>query len=479
MLMTASAPVGSDQQPRLAPNNIEAEQALLGVMLVHPEAHDRTSDIVDGSHFFEPLHAEIFDAIAKLSAGGRHPTPVALNAHFERFPPIDDGLTVPQYLVRLAANAAPIISARSYAETIRDLATRRQLILIGEETVASAYEAGIDTPPRALIEEAEHALFALAEKGDRRSRGAVTFAVSMNSTLDQINAAAQNGTGLRGLPTGLIDLDSKLGGLAKTDLIILAGRPSMGKTALLANVAWHVAHKLELPVDLYSLEMSHEQLTRRILAGECEVSAADLARGTVPREKLEHVNRVGINIAKAPLWIDDEGGISIAQLAARARRRKRTHGTALLGIDYIQLMRGSGKENRVQDVTEITMGLKALAKEIDAPIIALSQLSRQVENRENKRPQLSDLRESGSIEQDADVVLFTYREEYYVQRREPSVTDLDAHLKWEDELRAVEGLAETIIGKQRHGPTGTVRLAFDGALARFSCLAHDHGGHYA
>jgi replicative DNA helicase len=450
---------------RGAPHNIDAEQALLGAMLVNNEAHDRVSSFLDPHHFFDPLHQQIYETAAKLIASGKQATPVTLRTFFESAPPIEPGLTVPQYLGRLAANATTIINALDYGRTIHDLAIRRQLILIGEDMVNSAYDAPVDFPPDEQIEDVENRLFSLAETG-KFGQGFMGFNVALTNAIEMANNAYQRAGGLSGISTGLRDLDSKMGGLQSSDLIILAGRPSMGKTALVTNIAFHVAknYKVERQPDgtdkvldgavvgFFSLEMSSEQLATRILAEQAEISSEKIRRG----------------------MINETGGISIAQLAARARRLKRQRGLGLLIVDYLQLLTGSKRtsEGRVQEVSEITTGLKALAKELNVPIIALSQLSRQVEQREDKRPQLSDLRESGSIEQDADVVMFVFREEYYVERTKPSEGTAEFQ-EWMAKMQMVSGKAEAIIGKQRHGPVGTVTLSFEGQYTRFGNLAQD------
>lgn len=480
MLMQIPA-VEAENTPRVAPHNIEAEQALLGAILVHNEAFERASEIVEAKHFYDPVHQTIFETIAKLITAGRHASPVTVRDYFETAEPITDDLTVPDYLNLLANNAPTIAGARDYAQTIRDLAMRRQIIVIGEDAAAAAYEAHIDVKPDDLIEDVEQQLYNLAENG-ASSGSAVSFADSIDVAITHINEAHMRGDGLHGLPTGLADLDKMLGGLSPGGVIILAGRPSMGKTALATNIAWNIARK-ETPdehgelkpnaVDFYSLEMKHPELSMRILSAECGISSAALRRGTVSDADVGSLMKARSRLRETPLWIDDRGGITLAQLAARARRRKRKHDTKAIFVDYLQLIRGSGKENRTQDLTQITVGLKALAKELDVPIIALSQLSRQVENRSDKRPQLSDLRESGSIEQDADVVMFVYREEYYVERSKPSDSDLEAMMQWEDKLKACAGKGEIILAKQRHGQTGTVSVAFNGELTLFSNLARE------
>lgn len=475
---------------RQVPHNIEAEQALLGAILINKEALDRVSGFLEPAHFYDPLHAQIFETMSKLIHAGKEATPITLKTFFENLEPIDVDLTVPQYLVRLAANATTVINAHDYARTVYDLAIRRQLILIGEDMVNVAFDSSVDQTPTKQIEEAEGRLYELAEPS-KYGQGFLNFSTALTQAVDMANSARMRGDRLSGLPSGLIDLDSMMGGLQPSDLIVLAGRPSMGKTALATNIATNVAsakrlHRLQTnpnaPVEaavvgFFSLEMSAEQLASRILSEQAEIPSNKIRRGQIDEEEMKRLIQASQALSQAPLFIDQTGGISIAQLSSRARKLKRQHGLDLLIVDYIQLLSGSASKaaaGRVQEVTEITTGLKALAKELEVPIIALSQLSRQVETREDKRPQLSDLRESGSIEQDADVVLFVFREEYYIQRSEPSVTDVEAHLKWQTELQAVQGIGEVIIGKQRHGPTGTVRLQFTGELTRFDNLDRHH-----
>ncbi len=475
---------------RQVPHNIEAEQALLGAVLVNNEVLDRITDFLKAEHFYDPLHASIFETMQQLAHASKTVTPITLRTFFENAAPIDTDLTVPEYLWRLAENATTVINARDYARTIHDLATRRRLILIGEDIVNTAYDSPVDMPPKTQVEEAEKQLYAIAEQ-DKYGQGFLDFPTAMNQAIEVANNARMRGSDLSGLPSGLLDLDNMMGGLQPSDLIILAGRPSMGKTALATNIAVNVASEMRLQrlqlnpdgppepavVGFFSLEMSAEQLASRILSEQAEIPSNKIRRGKIDEEEMRRLVLASQSLAQAHLYIDQTGGISIAQLAARARKLKRQRGLDLLIVDYIQLLSGSAAKasaGRVQEITEITTGLKALGKELEVPIIALSQLSRQVEQRDDKRPQLSDLRESGSIEQDADVVLFVFREEYYVQRREPSVNDVEAHQKWQAELEAVRGIGEVIIGKQRHGPTGTVRLQFTGEFTRFDNLDRDH-----
>ncbi len=472
---------------RQPPHNIDAEQALLGAILINNEAMDRVQGFLEAQHFYEPIHQKIYEVAAKIISAGKQATPITLRTFFEADEPIEADLTIPQYLVRLAANAATIINATDYGRTIYDLATRRALITIGSDMVTVAYDSPVDASPESQIQEAESRLYELAESG-KYGQGFVNFSNALTDAINMASAAYQRDGHLSGLSSGLIDLDARMGGLQRSDLIVLAGRPSMGKTSLATNIAYNVAkaYRAETDADgsrktvnggvvgFFSLEMAAEQLATRILAEQAEISSSKIRRGMITEDEFRRLVTASQEMSQAPLFIDQTGGISIAQLAARARKLKRQHGLDLLVVDYIQLLTGSKRtgEGRVQEVTEITTGLKALAKELEVPIIALSQLSRQVEQREDKRPQLSDLRESGSIEQDADVVMFVYREEYYVERTKPS-EGTPEFADWQAKMESVSGRAEVIIGKQRHGPVGTVNLSFESEFTRFGNLARD------
>ena len=474
-------------QFRSAPHNIEAEQALLGAVLVNNEAFYRVSDFLEASHFYEPIHQQIFDLASQLIRAGKIASPVTLKT----FMPADfdvGGLNASQYLARLAAEATTVINAADYGRTINDLSIRRNLIRIGEGMVNIAFDAPVDFAPREQIEDVERHLYELAETG-RYGAGFQRFAQALTTAVDMAARAYSRDGKLSGLATGLRDLDAKMGGLQQSDLIIVAGRPGMGKTALATNIAYNVARAWEGEtradghmhtinggiVGFFSLEMSAEQLATRIISERTGISSSTIRRGGISETDFERIKDVSTELQNLPFYVDETGGLSVAQLAARARRLKRQRGLDLLVVDYIQLLQGSSRranENRVQEVTEITTSLKALAKELNIPILALSQLSRQVESRDDKRPQLSDLRESGSIEQDADVVLFVFREEYYLSNKEPRPGG-EEHLKWQTDMAAVHGKAELIIGKQRHGPTGTVQLQFDASVTRFNDLARE------
>jgi len=474
---------------REAPNNIEAEQALLGAVLVNNDAFYRVSDFLKASHFYEPLHRKIFEVSAELIRMGKMANPVTIKTFLPADEKVGD-MTVAHYLARLAAEAVNVINAADYGRAIYDLATRRALITVGEDMVNIAYDAPVDMAPSEQIEDAERRLFELAETG-RYDGGFESFTDAVKTAVDMANAAFMRDGHLSGVATGLRDLDRRMGGLQPSDLIIIAGRPGMGKTSLATNVAFNIASAYEPAqqadgsvkaknggvIGFFSLEMSSEQLATRIISEQTEIPSSKIRRGEITETDFEKLVACSQMMQKIPLYIDQTGGISIAQLAARARRLKRQRGLDVLVIDYIQLMQGSSaraSQNRVQEITEITTGLKALGKELGVPIIALSQLSRQVESRDDKRPQLSDLRESGSIEQDADVVLFVYREEYYLRNKEPKPGTLE-YTQWETDMNEARGKAEVIIAKQRHGPTGSVGLAFQGEFTRFSDLAEgDH-----
>ncbi len=474
-----------EPQFRTAPHNIEAEQALLGAILVNNDAFYRVSDFLEPVHFHEELHRRIYELAQSLIRVGKLATPITMKT----FLGDQDlgGMTVSQYLARLAAEATTVINAEAYGRTVYDLAMRRQLIRIGEEMVNVAFDAPVEASPREQIEDAERRLYELAETG-RYEGGFMGFSDALRAAVDMAAEAYKRDRKLSGIATGMSDLDRMLGGLQPSDLIVLAGRPAMGKTSLATNIAFNVAQAYTNQkqadgttkrmdggiVGFFSLEMSAEQLATRIIAEQSGVASYKIRRGEIREEEFGRIADAAREMERVPFYIDQTGGISIAQLTARARRLKRQKGLDVLVIDYLQLLSGSAKkgENRVQELTEITTGLKALAKELAVPIIALSQLSRQVENRDDKRPQLSDLRESGSIEQDADVVMFVYREEYYLKNKEPK-PGTEEYFKWQAEMEQVHGRAEVIIGKQRHGPTGTVQLQFDAEITRFSNLARE------
>ncbi len=471
---------GSGADGGAMPHHIEAEQQLLGAILTNNDVYDRIASIVKPEHFYEPVHARIFEIAAARIQKNALASPVTLKA----FMADDEGLGElggPAYLARLAGAAISSFAARDYAQMIYDLAIRRELIRLGGDISAKAARVDVDSEPREQIVEAEQALYRLGEQGQSNS-GFQSFLKAVTDAVQVANAAFQREGGLAGLSTGLSDLDRKLGGLHRSDLLILAGRPSMGKTSLATNIAFNIAkayRKGTLPdgsegavdggvVGFFSLEMSAEQLAARILSEASEVPSEQIRRGDMTEAEFRRFVDAAKALEACPLYIDDTAALPISQLAARARRLKRTHGLDVLFVDYLQLVRpASAKDSRVNEVSEITQGLKAIAKELDIPVVALSQLSRQVENRDDKRPQLSDLRESGSIEQDADVVMFVFREEYYAEREKPSEDRLDDMAEWQARMERLHGRAEVIIGKQRHGPIGNVDLSFEGRFTRF------------
>ncbi len=471
------ATIGSEQK---LPYSLDAEQALLGAILYDNEVFYKVNGFLKPEHFYDPLHAKIFQACDKLISSGRLASPVMLNTYFGEEEAFHEA-GGERYLVQLAQAVPTTVGAADYGRLIFDLHTSRGLINIGTQMIERAKSADLEDDPQSQVSEAEKELYTLAETG-HYGGGFQTFESALSSAINIAQVAYQRGGGLSGVTTGLRDLDAKLGGLHDSDLLILAGRPSMGKTALVTNIAVSAA-KAFIPektadgsfkakegarVGFFSLEMSADQLAGRILAEFSSVPSDKIRRGDINERDFEEIYDASSKLEQLPLYIDDTGGLTIAQLTARARRLKRMNGLDLLIVDYLQLLAGSKKagENRVQELTEITTGLKALAKELSVPIIALSQLSRQVESREDKRPQLSDLRESGSIEQDADVVMFVYREEYYLGRTEPR-EGTSEHLDWQQKMDDVHGLAEVIIGKQRHGPIGTIKLSFTPELTRF------------
>ena len=465
------------------PSNIEAEQALLGALLYDNAAFERLGDNLQARHFFEPFHQRLFQAIETYVRKGQLADPILITEQFARDPAFEE-LGGVRYLADLVDRAPPAANAPDYARVVYDLALRRDLIRIGGEIIKEAPQP--ETAAIDQIESAEQQLYTLAETG-KPSSGFVSFSSALSGAVQMAAEAYQRDGKLAGLATNLDDLDQKLGGLHPSDLLILAGRPSMGKTALATNIAFNVARNYRWEptpegrktvnggvVAFYSLEMSAEQLAMRILADASGVSSDKLRKGEIDAADFGRIRDAAVEIGESPLFIDATGGLSMSKLAARARRLKRMeHGLDLIIVDYLQLVttgESNSQKNRVQEVSEITGGLKALAKELGVPIIALSQLSRQVEQREDKRPQLSDLRESGSIEQDADCVMFVYRESYYLGRAEPR-EGTEEHLKWQEDMDRLKHQAEVVIGKQRHGPIGIVKLSFDADTTKFGNLA--------
>ena len=475
---------GSDTTP----HSIAAEQAVLGALLYDNEVYHRVSNIVSDKNFYNPVHQRIFETAARLIESGKLADAIVLKNRFSQDETLID-IGGEQYLAELLLAAPSGAAAVEYAKMIFDLAMRRELIRLGGDIREEAANPETESDALEQISDAESKLFSLAEVGSVQG-GFESFNAAMIKSIEMASAAYSRDGGLSGISTGLIDMDRQLGGMHRSDLIILAGRPSMGKTSLATNIAFHIAKKFREEktdtgiskaadggrVGFFSLEMSSEQLATRILAEQSGVPSHKIRRGDINATEYHHIRDSAEDISNIPLFIDDTGGISIGQLAARARRLKRMSGLDLIVVDYLQLLTGGkalkSSDGRVQEVSAITQGLKAIAKELDIPVLALAQLSRQVEQRDDKRPQLSDLRESGSIEQDADVVMFVFREEYYKARSEPS-EGTPEHDTWMEEMNLLHGKAEVIVGKQRHGPIGTIKLSFDANITKFGNLAQD------
>ena len=458
------------------PSNLEAEQALLGSILVNNDIIDEISTIINSSIFFDPAHIKIYETIESLNNKGMIANPITLKNFFEKDNILEDvGGT--EYLVKLTRFSGSVKQAVDYAKIIHEMYLRRELIMVSDklssDTLNSNYQ---EKNADKIIEDTEKSLYDLAERGSF-SQSYLKFNKALDQTIQMATLAMQSDQGIVGVPTGLSDLDEKLGGLHKSDLIILAGRPSMGKTALATNIAFNASqhfmkHQKKASVAFFSLEMSSEQLSTRILSEQARIKSDDIRRGKVTEEEINRYIETSRNIYNLPLFIDETPAITIAALSNRARRIKRLHGVGLIVVDYIQLMQANSYKNegRVQEISEITQGLKALAKELSVPVLALSQLSRAVEQRDDKQPQLADLRESGSIEQDADVVMFVYREAYYLERKQPKLGSIE-HAEWQSKMNDVNGLADIILGKQRHGPTGTVKVEFEGIYTKFKDLS--------
>ena len=451
------------------PSNIEAEQSVIGSILVTNEIFDEINTIVSNINFFDPMHQKIFNAIESMIYKGMLANPITLKNYFEKE---KDDLDIPEYLVKITKFSTSVRQAIEYSKIIYDMYVRRELIKISEQMIDNAKENDLETNGQNIIENSERLLYDLAEKGTFNS-SLIKFDDAMKQTIEMASAAYKNEGGIVGVPTGLRDLDNKLGGLHQSDLIIIAGRPSMGKTSLATNIAFNAAQSIQengikSSVAFFSLEMSSEQLSTRIISEQARISSSDIRRGRISDEQFDQFLETSKNISELPLFIDETPAISIAAMSNRARRIKRLYGLNLIVVDYIQLMKGSfnNKDGRVQEISQITQGLKAIAKELGVPVLALSQLSRQVEQRDDHKPQLSDLRESGSIEQDADVVMFVYREGYYLQRKEPREATVE-HAEWQAKMNEVAHLAEIIIGKQRHGPIGKVTLEFEERFTKF------------
>ena len=451
------------------PNNIEAEQAVIGSILVQNDIFDEINTIISSINFYDPMHQKIFSAIESLVYKGMLANPITLKNYFEGE---KDDLNVPEYLVKVTKFSTSSRQAIEYSRIIYDMFVRRELVKISETTIDSAKINDLNVSGQNIIENSERLLFDLAEKGSFNS-SLVKFDEAMKQTIEMASMAYKNEEGIVGVPTGLRDLDDRLGGLHNSDLIIIAGRPSMGKTALATNIAFNAAEKLQKSgkkssIAFFSLEMSSEQLSTRILAEQSRIKSNDIRRGKISDEQFDKFIETSKNISELPLYIDETPAISIAAMSNRARRIKRLFGLDMIVVDYIQLMTGSinNRDGRVQEISQITQGLKAIAKELKVPVVALSQLSRAVEQRDDHKPQLSDLRESGSIEQDADVVMFVYRAAYYLERKEPQAATVE-HAEWQAKMSEIAHLAQIIIAKQRHGPTGNIDLEFEAMFTKF------------
>lgn len=470
---------------RILPHNLEAEQGLLGALLIDNRGLEKISDFLKAEHFFVPAHQRIYTSIMTLIDRGQNASPVTLKNYFEKDEELKD-VGGSEYLADLAANVISVVNTEDYAQSIYDLYMRRELIGLGEEIVNDSFSITLDANSTSTIEMAESRLFSLAESGDTKG-GFITLRDSVITAIELAEKAYKTEGSVTGITTGLRDMDKKLGGLQNSDLLILAARPSMGKTSLAINLAFNAAKRYAETggeeggiVGVFSLEMSSDQLATRILSDQSGISGDAIRKGNIKQDDFRKFVEASQVLSQIPLHIDDSPALSIGAVRQRARRLKRQHGLDMIIIDYLQLLRGNGSkqstENRVNEVSEITRGLKAIAKELNIPVIALSQLSRAVEQREDKRPQLSDLRESGSIEQDADCVMFIYREEYYLSRTEPEV-GTEKHLEWQERMDRAHNISELIVAKQRHGPIGTVKLFFDSNITRFCDLDINHSAY--
>lgn len=482
MLTNKNRNLDSSSLTRVLPVNTLAEQMILGSILTNNESYNRVSDFLQANHFYEPIHQRIFEAITVFIDRGMLANPVTLKNHFDQDSTLKE-MNQNDYLSQLSSLATTIININDYSKTIVDLAIRRNLINVGEDIVNDAYAPGVTLTSNEQIERAEQELFSLANLGRETNSNLRAIKSSLNEALNKIQLAYKRDEKFTGISTGFVDLDKILCGLQNSDLLILAARPSMGKTALAVNLALNACQylhqKQQKPEDdnaskasigFFSLEMSAEQLATRMMSISSEVNSSKLRSGQITENDFIKIVKASKDLANLNYFIDDTPSISIAALRTRARRMKRKHNLSLLVIDYLQLLKGSSKSSegsRVQEISEITQGLKAIAKELNIPVIALSQLSRAVEQREDKRPLLSDLRESGSIEQDADIVMFIYRDEYYLIRKQPK-EDTAEHEKWQSEMNKVTHTTEVIIAKQRNGPVGSIKLHFDSNIGKFT-----------
>lgn len=477
----------ADGTGRKLPSNLEAEAAFLGAVLIDNRVIEELRTPLRPHHFFEPLHERIYEKILKAVDLNRTASPVTLRPQFEGDPALKE-LGGPSYLAKLTADGSGLLAPHEHAQQIYDLALLRELVSVGRGLVEGALDTSETVQPMDRIAEAEADLFKVAEGAESGSE-ASSFREASMVAIKMAEAAMNSGGGLSGKTTGLESLDRKIAGLHDSDLIILAGRPGMGKTSLATNIAFNCAeehlrfqrdggeHNYGAPTAFFSLEMSADQLATRILAEQAEISSEALRSGKMSRDDFQRLSFASQRLAELPLLIDDTPALTIAALRNRARRLKRRHDIGLIVVDYLQLLQGSGRanDNRVNEISEISRGLKTLAKELSVPVIALSQLSRAVEQREDKRPMLSDLRESGSIEQDADMVWFVYRDDYYLEAIKPdfptetSTPDaVEKYRAWEEQFEQKKGKAAVNVAKQRHGSTGNVPLLFQAEYTKFT-----------
>ena len=475
-------------EPQSLPRNIEAEAALLGALMIDNRLVEDVQLKLRSEHFFEPLHGRIYDSILRMTDKNMVANPVTLKPMFDADETMKE-VGGAAYLAQLTGSGAAIIGARDFAQQIYDLALLRSLVGVGRDMVEGALDTSEDVAPLEQIERAETELYRVAEQGGGEGK-AKSFGEATRLAVEMAQKALNSGGHLSGVTTGLDSLNGKIGGMHKSDLMILAGRPGMGKTSLATNIAFAAAQRfvrdqedgidpaksVGAPTAFFSLEMSADQLATRILAEQSGISSENLRMGKISQQEFRSLARAAAELENLPLYIDDTPGLTIAALRTRARRLKRQKGVGFVVVDYLQLLQGTGRgsagDNRVQEISEISRGLKQLAKELDCPVLALSQLSRAVEQREDKRPQLSDLRESGSIEQDADMVWFVFRGDYYLAAKQPA-DDHPEFAAWQEEMQRIYGLAEVIVAKQRHGATGKIRLKFDSRITKFSDLAEE------
>lgn len=460
---------------REAPMNIGAEQALLGAIISNNLALEKVENFLEPEHFSSKINGLIFKTLKKLISNDQIADLNTLKVFLENDPDFisNGGIS---YLLKISENSISIINSKQYGELIFDLFIRRKLIDVGTDLINDSYDDYEDQNSNIIIEKTESDLYNLTNDGDSQ-KGPKQFDDILSLTIDYAEKAYKKSDEVVGLKTGLNDFDKKIGGLHKSDLIIIAGRPSMGKTAFATNIASNICNKKinnkKTNVLFFSLEMSSEQLATRVISEISQISSEGIRTGNLSKTDFEKIIKASEKLKELSLFIDDSPALTISSIRTRSRRLKRKHGLDLIIIDYLQLISGESKnlnDNRVKEISDITRGLKAIAKELNIPVVALSQLSRKVEEREEKRPQLADLRESGSIEQDADLVVFLYREEYYLARTEPP-EGTEKHVMWTSKMEKVHNIAEAIVAKHRHGPISRVKLHFNSTNTKFSDLA--------